>query len=441
MTQDRGYPVRLAAVQTLTRVMKGQSLTTALSAAAGTYDGRDAALLSQLCYSTLRHWFSLNAFLEKLMKHPLRARDLDIKALLLTGLCQLHHSRIPAHAAVDTSVRVARVLGKKWACGLVNAVLRKSLNSDGLMQEALSSTTARSELPQWLYQRLADSWHDQLDALIAGMNSQAPMTLRINTAATSRAAYDEQLRAAGMAADLCSLSSCGIQLETATAVDKLPGFGEGQVSVQDEAAQLAAVFLDCQSGDSVLDACAAPGGKTCHLLEATPHLELTAVELDAERLPRIQDNLERLQLQASLIRADASEPDTWWNGEAYDRILVDAPCSATGVIRRHPDIKLLRRKEDIESLVQIQAKMLDALWPLLKPGGRLLYATCSVLTEENSHQIARFLSVHEDAEEKALQLACKTPDTDHGLQLLPAPGGHDGFFYACLEKTGTADHG
>ena len=434
MTDASGYAVRLAAVRTLTRVMEGRSLSVALSAATAQHERRDAALLSQLCYTTLRYWFSLNALLNKLMARPLKERDRDIQVLLLTGLCQLHHTRIPPHAAVDTSVRVARLLKKKWACGLVNAVLRKSMDNSDLLHQLQGDAAIGSELPLWLYQRLAASWRGQLDSLVQGMNDQGPMTLRVNTAFVSRATYAHQLEEAGIETTLCKLSPCGLQLKTATNVEELPGFLQGHVSVQDEAAQLAAMLMNCQPGERVLDACAAPGGKSCHLLESTSNLDLTAVELDPERLPRIQENLDRLRQQARVVQGDASCPADWWDGNKYDRILVDAPCSATGVIRRHPDIKLLRRAEDIQALGCLQQGMLDAVWPLLKPGGRLLYATCSVLPEENSDQVERFLSAHQDAEEQQVNMACKTPDTKHGLQLFPVSGQHDGFFYACLNK-------
>ena len=427
------HSVRLYASRIIASVIKGESLATALPAVESDFDGRDLSLLRQLCYSTLRHWFSLNAMLDQLLSKPLKQRDSDVRALMLVGLCQLFYTRVAPHAAISESVSAAKGLKKSWANGLVNAVLRNAQRQGDDLKKAIDKQAALSEMPDWLYGKLAKHWPEQLDDIIAGTNSQAPMTLRVNHSRISRSEYLQQLKEAEINASCCLFSTHGIQLEEATGVDKLPGFWDGLVSVQDEAAQLSAGMLECQPGDRVLDACAAPGGKTCHLLESTENLNVTALDLEPGRLVRVEENLERLQLQAGIIQGDASKPDEWWDGQAYDRILLDAPCSATGVIRRHPDIKLLRRPEDISQLTELQGKILDAMWSLLKPGGTLVYATCSILPEENSKQVAAFLARTQDAVQDTPIMECGL-DTGHGLQLLPKTGGNDGFFYARLRK-------
>ena len=429
--------VRLHAACTIARVMKGESLATALPAVEPLFDGRDLSLLRQLCYTTLRNWFSLNAILDQLLTKPLKYRDNDVRALMLIGLCQLNHTRIAPHAAISESVSAAKVLKKSWANGLVNAVLRGAQRDDIKLKQNIKDDAIRAELPDWLYGKLAKRWPEQLSDIIAGTNSQAPMTLRVNVAKVSHSDYLKQLKAAEIHASPCLFSAHGIQLAEAVGVDRLPGFAEGLVSVQDEAAQLSAQLLECQPGDRVLDACAAPGGKTCHLLESTENLDMTALDLEASRLVRVKENLERLQLNAKIVQGDASNPDEWWDGKPYDRILLDAPCSATGVVRRHPDIKILRRVEDIAQLCELQGRILDAMWKLLKPGGTMVYATCSILPEENSRQIEAFLARTADAMHDTPEMECGLLNSragGFGLQLLPRAEGHDGFFYARLRK-------
>ena len=425
--------VRLHAARIIAKVIKGESLGTALPAAEADFEGRDLSLLRQLCYSTTRHWFSLNAILDQLLTKPLKYRDSDVKALMLVGLCQLFHTRVPAHAAISESVGAAKGLKKSWANGLVNAVLRKAQQDEDSLRNNITSQAALNELPDWFYGKLAKYWPEQLQQIIEGTNSQGPMTLRVNTAKTTRSEYIKQLKAAEIDAKRCLYSSHGIQLAEAVGVDKLPGFFDGLASVQDEAAQLSAEMLECQPGERVLDACSAPGGKTCHLLENTKDLQLTALDLEADRLVRVKENLERLQLQATVVQGDASQPEQWWDKQQFDRILLDAPCSATGVIRRHPDIKLLRRPEDITQLKELQGRILDTMWNLLKPGGTLVYATCSILPEENSRQIEQFLARTDNAVQDTPNMECGL-DTGYGLQLFPQTEGHDGFFYCRLRK-------
>lgn len=435
--QQTGTPkqesVRLHAARTLAKVMAGESLATALPPAEASFKGRDLALLRQLCYTTLRHWFSLNAVLDQLLTKPLKQRDNDVRALMLVGLCQLSHTRIAPHAAISECVSAAKGLHKSWANGLVNAILRTAQRDSVLLYKAIIGDAVHAEMPDWLYGKLAKRWPEQIVAIVAGTNSKAPMALRVNSAKISRRDYLKQLMAAEIGANRCLFSSHGIQLKEPVNVDQLPGFADGLVSVQDEAAQLSAELLECQPGERILDACAAPGGKTCHLLESTQNLHLTALDLEESRLLRVRENLERLQLCATVVQGDASKPERWWDGEQFDRILLDAPCSATGVIRRHPDIKLLRRPEDIGQLVALQSDILDAMWKLLKPGGTLVYATCSILPEENSKQVEAFLSRTSDAVHDVLDVPYGQPGA-FGRQLLPQINGHDGFFYARLRK-------
>ena len=423
--------VRFYAARTLAKVMNGESLSKALPSVESRVENRDISLLRQLCYTTLRHWFTLNASLDLLLSKPLKAKDSDIKALLLIGLCQLRHMRIPAHAALSETVNATTPLKKTWARGLVNAILR---NAQRKADDTLTLNPAtEGELPSWFYGKVAKAWPEQLTSIVTGTNCHAPMTLRINASKTSRVAYLQRLKDAQIEAEYCNYSSHGIQLAEPTHVENLPGFNEGYVSVQDEAAQLSASLLSCQPGERVLDACAAPGGKTCHILENTQNLDVTALDLEPERLERVAENLKRLDLYAKLLQGDASRPEAWWDNKPFDRILLDAPCSATGVIRRHPDIKLLRRPDDIVQLAELQGKILDALWPILKPGGTMVYATCSILPQENSKQIESFLARTRNAVQDTPIMNCGL-DTGYGLQLLPTMGKYDGFFYCRLKK-------
>ena len=429
--------VRHHAAQILARVVRGTSLTAALAACEMHIRSRDIALLRQICYTTCRHWFTLNAQLERLLKRPLKRKDLEIKTLLLVGLCQLVHMRTPAHAVVHETVSACDGLNRSWARGLVNALLRNHQRQTDShrtpAQREPASAAINSDLPLWLYDMLAAAWGERLSAIIDGTNTPGPMTLRVNTKKIARDQYRQMLDKADMAATNCAFADSGVGLQQAVDVALLPGFNEGLVSVQDEAAQLAAGLLACRSGDRVLDACAAPGGKTCHILEEVPGLQMQALDQDAARLRSLEENLQRLALPATVTQGDVCQPDLWWDGRPFDRILLDAPCSATGVIRRHPDIKLLRRVEDISTLCALQAKALDSLWPLVKPGGTLLYATCSILAEENSEQIRAFLARTDDAQESTPHIECGIA-TGYGEQFLPTPRGLDGFFYARLHK-------
>ncbi len=396
---------------------------------------RDRALVQELCYGVMRWHLRLAAVIGRLLDRPLKPGNDDIHCLLLLGLYQLIYMRVPPHAAISATVDSCKVLKKSWATGLVNGSLRAFQRTAAvLLAEVDRDITARTAHPAWLLDRLQQAWPDHWQALLDANNRHAPMTLRVNRCRIGRDDYLARLRQAGYEARVAIHGSTGVILEKPVDVVRLPGFADGLVSVQDAAAQLAAPLLAAQAGQRVLDACAAPGGKTAHLLETQPELtELVAVDNDADRAKRIDDNLRRLGLRASIVVADAAQPDGWWDGRPFDRILLDAPCSATGVIRRHPDIKYLRRPADINAVRDEQQRLLDSLWPLLGSGGMLLYATCSVLPEENVAQTAWFLRTHGDAVERPLDVSWGH-ECDAGRQILPGEDDMDGFYYACLQK-------
>lgn len=400
--------------------------------------------MQELAYGSLRWRFRLEAQLRRLLKQPLKPKDQDIAALLLVGLYQLAYTHIPAHAAVHTTVEAVRITGKRWAVPLANAVLRNYQRQRERLDAAVQARADEQYAhPAWLVQRLRADWPQDWETILAADNARPPLMLRVNRCRCSVAEYRAQLQQAGLAHHALRYAPAGVCLEQPVGVERLPGFADGWVSVQDAAAQLAAPLLDARVGMRVLDACAAPGGKTAHILEHAPAIaELVAVDIDAERTRRIEDTLRRLDLAATVRVGDAAQPETWWDGRPFDRILLDAPCSATGVIRRHPDIKSLRRADDIDRLAATQAHLLDALWPLLAPGGMLLYATCSVLRQENEQQIAAFLQRQTQAYEQGLNVEWGRA-VGHGRQILPGAAatdsdnsdmGMDGFYFAALRK-------
>lgn len=430
-------------------VQEGQSLSQCLPRLLAQAAAIDLGLVQELAYGSLRWRFRLEAQLRQLLKQPLKRKDQDIAALLLIGLYQLAYMNIPAHAAVHATVEAVRATGKRWAVPLANAVLRNFQRQREELDTAVRTRPDECHAhPVWLVEQLRQDWPQDWEAVLAANNARPPLALRVNLRRGSVADYCAQLQAAGLEPVPLRHSDAGLCLRQAVGVERLPGFMDGAVSVQDAAAQLAAPLLDARPGMRVLDACAAPGGKTAHILEHAPDLmELTAVELDAERARRIEENLRRLGLAARLVVGDAARPETWWDGRPFERILLDAPCSASGVIRRHPDIKSLRRSGDIDALAATQAKLLDALWPLLAPGGMLLYVTCSVLRRENEQQIGAFLRRQPQACE--LRIAAEWGRAvDHGRQILPGEAatvhddsdmGMDGFYYAALIKRGEGD--
>jgi 16S rRNA (cytosine967-C5)-methyltransferase len=428
---------RSRAARILAQVINdGRSLSGVLPAALKfAADPRERALVQELVYGTLRWYYRLRAVLDQLLIRPLRQRDSDLYCLLLSGLYQLSRMGVPSHVAVNETVQATRELKKEWASGLVNAVLRgyqrETAHLDTLAEQSLE---ARHAHPGWLIDVLQTDWPaDWQDILDAG-NQRPPLCLRVNQRQISRDDYMILLLQDGIKAHAMSHASHGIVVESPVPVESLPGFAEGRVSVQDGAAQLAPGLLELAPGLRVLDACAAPGGKMAHILESEPGLEsLSAIDIKPARVRQIEENLSRLGLAASVFNGDAANPESWWDGRRFDRILLDAPCSATGVIRRHPDIKLLRRPQDINALASRQAHLLQAMWPLLSDGGMLLYTTCSILLEENDRQIDHFLSAYPGAEAIAIEAdwgrCCA-----HGRQILPGEQDLDGFYFACIRK-------
>ncbi|MCG6899436.1 MAG: 16S rRNA (cytosine(967)-C(5))-methyltransferase RsmB [Gammaproteobacteria bacterium] len=430
---------RACAVRVLVRVISsGHSLAEALPEAVQfVEDVRQRALIQELAYGTLRWYYQLDAVLKQLLQKPLKQRDADIRCLLLIGLYQLMQLAMPQRVAVNETVQATVTLNKSWARGLVNAVLRNYLRrADSLEVTGDSAVEMKYAHPAWLVKWLQADWPDNWENILSANNARPPFSLRVNQCRVTREEYLDELAARSIAATPLPQVLTGLLLKKPLPVENLPGFSEGVVSVQDGAAQLAAGLLALAPGLRVLDACAAPGGKTAHILEAEPGLSgLTALDIDGHRLRRIEENLVRLSLSAHLQQGDAGEPQGWWDGQPYDRILLDVPCSATGVIRRHPDIKLLRKPGDVATLVSRQARLLKALWPLLVPGGMLLYCTCSVLRDENIGQVGRFLEMQIDAEEVPIRASWGRV-CGHGRQILPGENEMDGFYFACLRKLG-----
>ncbi|MBE9562148.1 MAG: 16S rRNA (cytosine(967)-C(5))-methyltransferase RsmB [Proteobacteria bacterium] len=412
-------------------IWQRRSLTDCLSKQlASLTDTRERALAQELCYGVLRWLLRLQAILPQLLHKNLK--DKDIQVLLLVGLYQLIYLRIPSYAAIAATVEVTRDLKKPKTTGLVNAILRNfQRNSEKILATVDENVEARFSHQHWILELLQADWPDQWEAIAIANNTHPPMTLRINTKIMARDEYINNLQQLDIEAYATPDTNYAVTLKQPTDVRKLLGFNgkNAYVSVQDGAAQLAVDLLDVPNNARVLDACAAPGGKMAHLLECH-NIELLALDNQAERINLLHNTLQRLNLTAKIKQADACQPNTWWDGKLFDRILLDAPCSASGVIRRHPDIKHLRQPEDIANLVLQQAALLAALWPLLAPNGKLLYVTCSVFAEENHLQIEHFLAEHKDACE--VKLDCGQPQI-YGRQILP--GEFDGFYYACLAKT------
>jgi len=427
-----------AAARVVSRVIDGgQALDDALLAETRAGPApEDRAAIQALAYGTIRWWPRLERIAALLLDRPAALAPL-VRTLIGVGLHQLEHSSHPAHAMVDESVEGARLLGAPRATGLVNAVLRRFLRErETLLARLADDPVALHAHPRWLIDTLRADWPQDWRSVLDENNRQAPMWLRVNRRLTSADQYLEKLRAAGIGAERASDEAGApdaLRLIEPRDVDELPGFADGLVSVQDCAAQLTAPLLELRNGLRVLDACAAPGGKACQILEHAD-VELTAVDAAPDRLETVRENLARLRLQATVLAGDATAPAQWWDGRPFDRILIDAPCSATGVIRRHPDIKVLRRPTDVRALALQQDGLLRAAWPLLAAGGRLLYATCSTARAENHDVIARFLAGEPGARSvPPPALGHVAPDAP-GLQILPGEAGMDGFYYACLER-------
>jgi 16S rRNA (cytosine967-C5)-methyltransferase len=439
----------------------GRSLSDALPQAIGRlHESAERALLQELCYGTLRDYYRLAALAARFLRKPVKRKDEDIRALTLIGLHQLASMRVAPHAAVSLTVAACDELGKAWAKGLVNAILRGyqrtrseaegvgarfiTRSATGGMNgapaneasaEAPQDREARYNHPAWLIDALQADWPERWREILDANDARAPMTLRVNRRKIPRDDYRRELAERGIESSAAPYAPDALILAAPIDVLQLPAFEQGHVSVQDAGAQLAAPLLEAQNGERILDACAAPGGKSAHILESVPGtVELHALDVDAQRLERVHATLRRLGLSARCIAGDAGAPAQWWDGVPYDRVLLDAPCSATGVIRRHPDIKLLRRAADVDALAARQSQLLRALWPLLKPGGQFVYATCSVLKRENELPLIEFLEQHDDARERVIDAewgrACRV-----GRQILPGEAAMDGFYYARIIKS------
>lgn len=421
-------------------VREGKTLEDALAQQRIPAEAR--AAVRSLAWGAVRWFQELDACLALLAGRPPHQLDPTVRALAVIGLYQLGHGRTPPYAAVAESVAAARLLGKARAAGLVNAVLRRfQREREEILAVAHRVPQARHAHPAWLIEALERDWPQGWRDILAAGNGHPPMWLRVNARRGSTAAYRARLEAGGMAAQTSDQAPEALRLVRPVPVAELPGFPQGDVSVQDAAAQLAAHLLNARADMRVLDACAAPGGKACHLLELQPDLaELVALDIDPQRVARIRDNLGRLGLAATVLTGDAAKPATWWDGRLFERILLDVPCSGTGVIRRHPDIKLLRRREDIVVFAARQRQLLDATWPLLSCGGQLLYATCSVLRAENTAVVAGFLAANPGAADVTgsarLFTSCQPPGpmAGPGLALPTGAADGDGFYYACLER-------
>lgn len=433
-TREKRTPdPRLAAIKILGQVIpadgQGRSLREALSQAPALPPSHNG-LMRDISFGVCRHLRPLNHWLNGQLSKPLKANAQDVRLLLLAGIYELWWSDRPAHAIVNAYPELCRKLKAPWASGLCNAILRKASQVDAASALDEAKPAIRFSLPDWLWQQWQQDWPAHANDMAAASLLPPPMTLRVNRQQQTRQAALEALDGEGVAGQLTPFS---IYLQPPRPVQQLPHFASGALSVQDEAAQLPVELLDAPATGRILDACAAPGGKTGQLCEKFPAASVTALELSAKRLARVAENLQRLGVSAELLNGDVTTPAAWWDGRPFDAILLDAPCSASGILRRQPDSKWHRKRGDIPVLVDLQARMLDALWPMLTPGGMLVYATCSVLRQENDQQVAAFLARTDDAvdvtatPENAANVAA-------GWQLLPQDNGPDGFYVACLRK-------
>lgn len=422
--------LRSMAAQAIEKVVEqGQSLSNILPPLQQKVSDKDKALLQELCFGVLRTLSQQEWLISKLMSRPMTGKQRTIHYLIMVGFYQLLHTRIPPHAALAETVEGAVAIKRPQLKGLINGVLRQFQRQQEELVAEFHQSEQRFLHPEWLLKRLKKAYPQQWESIVEANNQRPPMWLRVNRIHHTRDEWLALLEQAEMSGFTHDAYPDAVRLASPAPVQALPGFDQGWVTVQDASAQGCITWLAPQNGERILDLCAAPGGKTTHILEAAPQAKVLAVDVDEQRLSRVYDNLKRLGLKAEVKQGDGRTPSQWCGDEQFDRILLDAPCSATGVIRRHPDIKWLRRDRDINELAQLQSEILDAVWPHLKSGGTLVYATCSVLPEENSQQIAAFLKRTPDA---ALHT---TGTTDNpGIQNLPGAEEGDGFFYAKLIK-------
>lgn len=420
--------IRAVCAQTIFNVLEqGHSLSATLTILNDKVADKDRALVQEICFGVMRVLPELNFYVHTLMNKVLTGKNRILHYLLLVGIYQILYTRIPEHAAVGETVSAVQSLKKIPFKGLINGVLREFLRQQTSLPQKFRQDTkqqvSQTLHPSWLLNRLKQAYPQQWQAIVHANNQKPPMWLRVNQTHYSTQEYQQLLKLQQIETKICPEIPGALQLLTPVNVNQLPYFDDGAVTVQDLSAQYAAYLLAPQDGEQILDLCAAPGGKTTHILEVAPKANVLAVDIDAGRVKRIYQNLARLKQQAEVKVGDGLTPEKWCAGQQFDRILLDAPCSATGVIRRHPDIKWLRRDSDIAQLTELQYAILSKIWHYLKVGGTLVYATCSILPDENKLQIERFLQAHSDAK---LQGEMK--------QFLPAPEGGDGFFYAVLNK-------
>ncbi len=419
-----------------------KSLNTLLPLTSHQVDEKDRALLQELVFGTCRWLLWLKTLYQPSLKKPIHRNDFLVECLLCVGLYQLLFTRIPSHACLNETVEAADILGLNRFKGLINALLRQvSQQKINIEDEDVRQCMNTISHPQWFQDKLKHNWPEQWLGILEQNNQHPPLSLRVNASFTPaegnkscQQAYLDKLNTLDIPAKASLISSYGVILDKACAVQNLPDFAEGGVSVQDEAAQLSSELLNLKPNQHVLDACAAPGGKTCAMLEKEPSLSVLALDSDALRAERIRENLTRLKLTAEVKVAQAEDLSAWWDGKPFDRILLDAPCSATGVIRRHPDIKLLRHEGDIKQLAELQLKLISTLWETLAPDGLFVYATCSVFSQENNRIIERFLKQTLNAKLIPIE-ADWGHDTGFGTQLFPSKNSHDGFFYARIQKS------
>ncbi|MET0654448.1 MAG: 16S rRNA (cytosine(967)-C(5))-methyltransferase RsmB [Pseudoxanthomonas sp.] len=429
MSAAPGVATRVLAAKVLDAVIRrGRSLKGELvTALAQLPDPRDRALLEAICFSALRQRARYEAALQLWLQKPLGEKDGDVRALLLVGFAQIDAMGLPAHAALSATVEAARTLGRPHQAGMINALLRRA------QREGFPESDPAAAWPAWLRKKMNLEWGDRAAAIFEASAHAAPLWLRVNRRKGSRDEYAARLQQAGIASSTDPDLPDALRVDLPVAVSALPGFAEGDVSVQDGSAQQVADALPIAAGARVLDACAAPGGKSAHLLERDPSMRLLALDVDQRRLNRVRETLARIGAQADFRAADASDVQSWWDGEPFDAVLLDAPCSATGIVRRQPDVLLHRRPEDLSSLLVLQARLLDGLWRTVKPGGVLLYATCSILQDENARQISSFVTRTPDVAAEILDSRYGHAAGD-GRQRLTGEKGMDGFFYALLRK-------
>jgi len=425
--------VRATAANVIFQVVdQGVSLSSALPEAQQHIHSRDHALLQEICFGVLRYLPRLESIVNELMDSPLKGKQRIFHHLILVGIYQIRFMRIPDHAAVGETVEATKTLKGPRLKGLINAILRNyQRNKETLDTHSTEHDSGKYSHPSWLLTLLKQAYPEQWQHIVTANNQKAPMWLRVNQKHATAENYQKLLNEHNIDSSLHERVPNALKLMTPCDVQQLPHFDDGWVSVQDGAAQLSVQYLTPQPGDLILDCCAAPGGKTAHILEQEPRAKVIAIDCDGHRLKRVKENLTRLNLNAEVIQGDARYPEQWWHGEQFDRILLDAPCSATGVIRRHPDIKWLRRANDIEQLTILQQEILQAMWQQLKPGGTLVYATCSITEQENKHQIRQFLINTPDA------ILIDSDPKSPGIQILPGDADMDGFYYAVLNKKHT----